>query len=178
MPQDRYAPQRSPDHAVILSDALVEEVGALHARIEGLESTFKEIVNEARARLIKASKGAKHMIHAATEEKPPLETLKHLLKSKDILFASDDKSIMISHGANTFHIMADGPTTLRVSYADIIKEHLSPKDVMDVVQGRRLAAIFAPPMPVSTAAPPSVRLVPSGALLKYSAAIMQQQRAR
>ena len=157
-----------------IPDAVVDELAALHARIETLESGFGDMIRAARAKASKAVESIKNTVHKATEHTPPLEKFKHLLESKKITFAFDGSTVMISHGNNTFHIEADGSDTLKVSYADVVKGQLSPQAALDLVQGRNLTAIFAPSP--SVRGPPPTRLVPSAALLQYSAAIMQQQQ--
>ena len=159
---------------VDIPDSVVEELAALHARVEFLESGFGDMIKAVKAKANKAANAVMSKVHKATEHVSPLDKLKHLLESKKILFASDSTSIMISHGANTFHIEADGADTLKVNYAEITKEHLSPQNALDVIQGRNLAAIFTPPSLVR--GPPPMRLVPSAALLQYTAAIVQQQQ--
>jgi len=162
------------DAAADIPDSVVEELAMLHARLETLESGFGDMIKAAKAKASKAANAVKSAVHKATAHVSPLDKLKHLLESKKIIFASDSTSVMISHGNNTFRIESDGVDTLKVSYADITKEHLSPQDALDVIQGRNLAAIFAPPSLVR--GPPSMRLVPSAALLQYTTAIVQQQQ--
>jgi hypothetical protein len=157
--------------------AVVEELIAMNDRISALEFSFTDALEKAKKKASAAVQSAKKVIHSATAEAPPLEKLKHLLASKKILFASDATSIMITHGANVFHIEQDGPETLRVSFADVHRERLAPHAALDLIQGRNLAVVLAPAAP---APPVAVMATPRGVavaqLCCYSNDIMRQQR--